>query len=74
MIKSDCLKIQATNTISKTFENNQIIPQEIKLIKWTNKDFSDCNNNIDKIINAPEFIEAYISLIFVNVEPFKNFI
>lgn len=74
IIKSNCLKIQATNTIPELFENNQTIPQEIKLIQWTNKDFSKFDNNLDEIINDPKFIEAYISLIFVNIKPFKTFI
>ena len=76
MIKSNCLKIQATNTTPKIFENNQAILRRIKLVQWTNKDFSkfETNLDLDEIIKDDEFIDAYLSLIFVNVKPFKKFI
>lgn len=74
IIKSDCLKIQATNDMHEIFKNNQAISQEINLIQWINKDFSKLKMNLNTIIDDPEFIEAYISLIFVNIKPFENFI
>lgn len=69
-IKSDCLKIQATNDMHEIFKNNQ----EINLIQWTTKDLSKLKMDLNTIINDPEFIDAYISLIFVNIKPFENFI
>ena len=71
-----CLKIQATNTVPKIFENNQAILRRIKLVQWTNKDFSKLENNIDldTLIKDSEFIEAFISYIFMNITKFDRFI
>ena len=75
-ILTKCLKIQATNTVPKIFENNQAILRRIKLVQWTNKDFSKLENNIDldELIKDPEFIEAFISYIFMGITKFDKFI
>lgn len=75
-VLTKCLKIQATNTVPKIFENNQAILRRIKLVQWTNKDFSKLENNIDldSIINEPDFMEAFIAYIFDEAEPFDKFI
>ena len=71
-----CIKIQATNTIPKIFENNNAILRRIKLVQWTNKNFSKLESNIDlyALIEDPEFMEAYISYIFTDTAPFTRFI
>ena len=60
----------------KIFENNQAILRRIKLFKWTDKDFSKLESNIDldSLIEDPEFIEAFISYAFTGIEPFKRFV
>ena len=75
-ILTKCLKIQATNTVPKIFENNQAILRRIKLVQWTNKDFSKLENNIDldELIKDSKFIEAFISYIFMGITKFDKFI
>lgn len=75
-VATKCVKIQATNTVPKIFENNQAILRRIKLFKWTDKDFSKLESNIDldSLIEDPEFIEALISYVFTGIEPFKRFV
>ena len=76
VIATDCVKIQATNTVPKIFENNNAILRRIKLVQWTDKDFSKLETNIDldSLIDDPEFIEAFISDIFCGTGKFKKFI
>ena len=76
VIAADCVKIQATNTVPKIFENNNAILRRIKLVQWTDKDFSKLETNIDldSLIEDPEFIEAFISYIFCGTGKFKKFI
>ena len=75
-VATKCVKIQATNTVPKIFENNQAILRRIKLFKWTDKDFSKLETNIDldSLIDDSEFIEAVISYAFTGIEPFKRFV
>ena len=75
-VATKCVKIQATNTLPKIFENNTAILRRIKLFKWTDKDFSKLESNIDldSLINDSEFIEAFISYAFTGIEPFKRFV
>ena len=75
-VMTKCTKIQATNTVPKIFENNQAILRRIKLVQWTNKDFSKLENNIDldTLIKDSEFIEAFISYIFMGITKFDRFI
>ena len=75
-VLTKCTKIQATNTVPKIFENNQAILRRIKLVQWTNKDFSKLENNIDldELIKDSEFIEAFISYIFMDITKFDRFI
>ena len=75
-VATKCVKIQATNSLPKIFENNQAILRRIKLFKWTDKDFSKLESNIDldSLIEDPEFIEAFISYAFTGIEPFKRFV
>lgn len=75
-VATKCVKIQATNTVPKIFENNQAILRRIKLFKWTDKDFSKLESNIDldSLIDDSEFIEALISYVFTGIEPFKRFV
>ena len=76
VIATDCVKIQATNTVPKIFENNNAILRRIKLVQWTDKDFSKLETNIDldSLIDDPDFIEAFISYIFCGTGQFKKFI
>lgn len=75
-VATKCVKIQATNSLPKIFENNQAILRRIKLFKWTDKDFSKLETNIDldSLIEDSEFIEAFISYAFTGIEPFKRFV
>ena len=75
-VATKCVKIQATNTLPKIFENNTAILRRIKLFKWTDKDFSKLETNIDldSLIDDSEFIEAFISYAFTGIEPFKRFV
>lgn len=75
-VATKCVKIQATNTLPKIFENNTAILRRIKLFKWTDTDFSKLETNIDldSLIDDPEFIEAFISYAFTGIEPFKRFV
>lgn len=76
VIATDCVKIQATNTVPKIFENNNAILRRIKLVQWTDKDFSKLETNIDldSVIEDSDFIEAFISYIFCGTGEFKKFI
>lgn len=75
-VATKCVKIQATNTLPKIFENNTAILRRIKLFKWTDTDFSKLESNIDldSLIEDPEFIEAFISYAFTGIKPFKRFV
>lgn len=70
------LKVQATNTTPKIFENSEATARRFKLYQWTNTNFSKLNNDfdLDEIIEKTEFIEAVIAMTFVNTNPFNKFV
>ena len=76
VIATDCVKIQATNTLPKIFENNNAILRRVRFVKWTDTDFSKLETNIDldSLIKDDSFIEAFISDIFCGTGKFKKFI
>lgn len=76
VIATDCVKIQATNTVPKIFENNNAILRRVRFVKWTDTDFSKLETNIDldNLIKDDLFIEAFISDIFCGTGKFKKFI
>lgn len=69
------VKIQATNTLPKIFENTDAIRRRLRIFNWTNVDFSklDSKLDLDELQKQPEFIEALIAFIFCDVKPFKKF-
>ena len=75
-IKTNAVKIQASNTLPKIFENNDAVLRRLKIIKWTDKNFTKLETKLplDTYINDPQFIEAFISYIFTDIEPFDEFI
>lgn len=74
-IVTNAVKIQATNTLPKIFENNDAILRRIKIITWTVTNFTKLETELplDDIIQRDEFMEAFISLIFTDIEPFTKF-
>lgn len=74
-IVTNAVKIQATNTLPKIFENNDAILRRIKIITWTVTNFTKLETELplDDIIQRDEFMEAFISLIFTDTEPFTKF-
>lgn len=74
-IVTNAVKIQATNTLPKIFENNDAILRRIKIITWTVTNFTKLETELplDDIIQKDEFMEAFISLIFTDTEPFTKF-
>lgn len=74
-IVTNAVKIQATNTLPKIFENNDAILRRIKIIAWTVTNFTKLETELplDDIIQKDEFMEAFISLIFTDTEPFTKF-
>ena len=75
IIANKGLKIQATNTLPKIFENTDAIRRRLRIFNWTNVDFSKLNTQLDleAMQKDPEFIEALIAYIFCDVEPFEKF-
>lgn len=75
IIANKGLKIQATNTLPKIFENTDAIRRRLRIFNWTNVDFSklDTQLDLDALQKDPEFIEALIAYIFCDVEPFEKF-
>lgn len=75
IIANKGLKIQATNTLPKIFENTDAIRRRLRIFNWTNVDFSKLNTqlDLDSMQKDPEFIEALIAYIFCDVEPFEKF-
>lgn len=75
IIANKGLKIQATNTLPKIFENTDAIRRRLRIFNWTNVDFSklDTQLDFDSLQKKPEFIEALIAYIFCDVEPFEKF-
>lgn len=75
IIANKGLKIQATNTLPKIFENTDAIRRRLRIFNWTNVDFSklDTQLDLDSLQKDPEFIEALIAYIFCDVEPFEKF-
>ena len=75
IIANKGLKIQATNTLPKIFENTDAIRRRLRIFNWTNVDFSklDTQLDLDAMQKDPEFIEALIAYIFCDVEPFEKF-
>lgn len=74
-IATNAVKIQATNTLPKIFENNDAILRRVKIITWTVTNFTKLETELplDDIIQRDEFMEAFISLIFTDTEPFTKF-
>ena len=74
-IVTNAVKIQATNTLPKIFENNDAILRRIKIITWTVTNFTKLETELplDDIIQRDDFMEAFISLIFTDTEPFTKF-
>lgn len=70
------LKIQATNTAPKIFENNDSTARRFKLYPWTITNFTKLGNSakLDDYIEKTDFIEAFIAVVFSLTEPFDNFI
>ena len=72
------LKVQATNTLPKIFENNNDIKRRVKIFRWTDSRFDNQANNslfdLDEVVNTTEFMEAVIAFSFTNIKPFKKFI
>lgn len=72
------LKVQATNTLPKIFENNNAIKRRVKIFRWTDSRFDIQTNNslfdLDEVVNTTEFMEAVIAFSFTNIKPFKRFI
>lgn len=75
IIANKGLKIQATNTLPKIFENTDAIRRRLRIFNWTNVDFSklDTQLDLDALQKDPDFIEALIAYIFCDVEPFEKF-
>lgn len=75
IIANKGLKIQATNTLPKIFENTDAIRRRLRIFNWTNVDFSKLNTqlDLDSLQKKPDFIEALIAYIFCDVEPFEKF-
>ena len=74
-IVTNAVKIQATNTLPKIFENNDAILRRIKIIAWTVTNYTKLETELplDDIIQRDDFMEAFISLIFTDTEPFTKF-
>lgn len=74
-IVTNAVKIQATNTLPKIFENNDAILRRVKIITWTVTNFTKLETELplDDIIQRDDFMEAFISLIFTDTEPFTKF-
>lgn len=74
-IVTNAVKIQATNTLPKIFENNDAILRRVKIITWTVTNFTKLETELplDDIIQKDAFMEAFISLIFTDTEPFTKF-
>lgn len=75
-VASDGLKIQATNTAPKIFENNDSTTRRFKLYQWTTTNFTKLGNSskLDDFIRKSNFIEAFIAVVFSLTEPFDDFI
>lgn len=70
------VKIQATNTLPKIFENTEAIMRRIKIFEWSNINYSKLDTKLDLhgMIQKPEFIEATLALLFTGTEVFKEFV
>ena len=75
-IKTNAVKIQASNTLPKIFENNDAVLRRLKIIKWTDRNFTKLETKLplDMYVDDPQFIEAFISYIFTDMKPFDEFI
>lgn len=70
------VKIQATNTLPKVFENTPAITDRLNIFEWTNVNYRKLNQNLklDLLLDDPNFIEALIAWIFTDTETFDKFI
>ena len=70
------VKIQATNTLPKIFENTEAIMRRIKIFEWSDVNYSKLDTKLDLygMIRKPEFIEATLALLFTGTEVFKEFV
>lgn len=70
------VKIQATNSIPKIFENNFAIRDRFNFFKWTDKNFRNLTTrlDLDSMIFTDKFMEANIAFMFCDIVPFEKFI
>lgn len=70
------VKIQATNTLPKIFENTEAIMRRIKIFEWSDINYSKLDTKLDLhgMIQKPEFIEATLALLFTGTEVFEEFV
>ena len=84
-VQSRSLKIQSTNTLLDIFENTDAMRRRIRLLQWTNQNFSKLNNestfNLDELIGTAintkpdkEFYEAIIAYCLDEMDYFDKFI
>lgn len=86
LVKSDCLKIQSTNTPVEIFENSDAMKRRIRVLDWTAINFSKLNRktntlnfDLDELIGVfgnpdPMFYEAIIHFAIKDMDYFKEFI
>lgn len=81
LVSAQCLKIQATNTDLKFYENNDAVLDRILYIEWPHHNFRQnpvSEFNLDQLSGKygqpnTKFMEALISIIAFDVEHFKKF-
>ena len=75
-IKNSGVKIQATNTLPKFFENSDALKRRLKIFNWTDVNYSQLNDKLDlyTLLDKHEFIEASLAWIFTDNDSFTEFI
>ena len=76
IFQTNALKIQATNTMPKVFENNAAISRRVRILKWTDVDFSQLVEKIDlnEESKNPAFLESLCAFVFSEIKPFTDLI
>lgn len=76
IFQTNALKIQATNTMPKVFDNNPAISRRLRFFQWTNVDFSQFVEKIDlnEESKNPAFLESLCAFVFSNIKPFTDLI
>lgn len=76
IFQTNALKIQATNTMPKVFENNPAISRRLRIFKWTDVDFSQLVEKIDlnEESKNPAFLESLCAFVFSEIKPFTDLI